>query len=263
MSDHISPYRCRDRSTDGQWGASCIRGLAFGVMFGCAAWGTLPVHAQTGLLNDTGQSSCYNTSHTAVPCDGATAGNAGTQPHQDGRYGRDAAGVTKTGGGAAGFDFSCVLWNGTVINGPNCTTGLTANTTDTASPTPATDWACTKDNVTGLVWSLQTQGPLTWNTATGVGYSDAGHNTPGRCGYNTGWRLPTWYELLSIVHRGLSVGPMVDASYFPSTQNSEYWTVHEYSFVTTQARTVAFSVGNTQTRIKNSNYYVRLVRSGP
>lgn len=183
--------------------------------------------------------------------------------NQDGRYGRDAAGVTKTGGGAAGFDFSCVLWNGTVINGPNCTTGLTANTTDTASPTPATDWACTKDNVTGLVWSLQTQGPLTWNTATGVGYSDAGHNTPGRCGYNTGWRLPTWYELLSIVHRGLSVGPMVDASYFPSTQNSEYWTVHEYFFATTHARTVAFSVGTTQSRVKNSNYYVQLVRSGP
>lgn len=150
-----------------------------------------PALAQTGLLNDTGQTSCYDTANNAVVCDISTTGNASALPHQDGRYGRDAAQAagalpTKTGGGDAGFDYSCVLWNGTVVNNPSCPSILTANTTGAAGATPATDWACTKDNVTGLVWSLQTQGPVDWNTASDASFANAGHNSASRCGYSTG-----------------------------------------------------------------------------
>jgi hypothetical protein len=228
----------------------------------CAATGA---HAQTGRLNDTGQTSCYNASDVAVACDAATAGNAGTRPRQDGRFGRDAAGaaLAKTGGGAAGFDFSCVLWNGTVINGANCTTGLVANTTGTASGTPATDWACTKDNTTGLVWSLQTQ-TASWNTATGATYANTGHNTPSRCGYATGWRLPTTRELLGIVHNGLSTyaTAMVDVAYFPSTQADWYWTADTYAPNPASAWIVYFSYGGANAYDKTGNGFVRLVRSG-
>lgn len=217
------------------------------------------IQAQTVRLNDTGQTSCYDASNAPTAC------STSARPHQDGRYGRDAARTAgalpaKTGGGSAGFDFSCVLWNGTVVNGGNCTAGLAANTTGTASGTPSTDWACTKDNVTGLVWSLQTP-TASWDTATGAGYPDAGHNSAGRCGYSTGWRLPTTRELLSIVHHGLSHGPMVDATYFPTPGNL-YWTSDSYAPNPAYAWVVIFGNGDTDTRGKSGSNYVRLVRGG-
>ncbi len=223
-------------------------------------------HAQTAPLNDTGQTQCYDAANAPVACDAATVGNAGTRPHQDGRYGRDPkAGATpalsKVGGGAAGFDFSCVLWNGTVINGPSCHTGLVANTAGTASATPATDWACTKDNVTGLVWSLETKAPTDWATATSATYADAGHNTPARCGFNSAWRVPKRRELLSIAHYQVS-NPAIDAAYFPATVSNWYWTSETYSPDPARAWVVFFSDGYTDAVSKTSSVHVRLVRGG-
>lgn len=233
---------------------------------GMAALGCTSVLAQTGRLNDTGQTACYDVSHAAVACDAATAGNSGTRPHQDGRHGRDAAqaaGVlpTKTGGGSAGFDYSCVLWNGTVVNSPTCTSTLTANTTGTASGSPSTDWACTLDNVTGLVWSLQTQN-ATWSTAVAASYPNAGHNSANRCGHSTGWRLPTRRELLSIVHWG-QWDPSIDATYFPATTSDWHWSSEPAGFNSNFAWLVYFSDGTTMAYYKTSPYFVRLVRGVP
>jgi hypothetical protein len=226
----------------------------------------LTSHAQTGRLNDTGQTTCYDASNAAAPCNAATVGNTGTRPHQDGRYGRDVAAsagvLTKTGGGAAGFDFSCVLWNGTVVNGSNCTSGLTANTTGAATGTPATDWACTKDNVTGLVWSLQTQGTVNWATANAATYPNAGHNSANRCGYSTGWRLPTRGELLSIAHHG-QFTPAIDTTYFPATQGNGHWTSDTYAPDPYYGWYAHFNDGYTDVAQKPSSLFVRLVRSGP
>ncbi len=231
--------------------------LAVAAIVGVAALS----HAQTAPLNDTGQTSCYDASDVAVACDAATAGNTGTRPHQDGRYGRDAAAaagtLSKVGGGAAGFDFSCVLWNGTVINGPNCHAGLVANTSGAPSATPSTDWACTKDNVTGRVWSLQSQGPMTWTTANS---SNLGDNSNARCGAITAgnaWRLPTTRELLSIVHNGRLAAPVIDAGHFPSTVADYYWTSEA---VNGEVWTVDFHWGFTGSAAITSTSYVRLVR---
>ncbi|HEX5784034.1 MAG TPA: DUF1566 domain-containing protein [Burkholderiaceae bacterium] len=223
-------------------------------------------HAQTGLLNDTGQTVCYDATNAAVACDAATAGNTGTRPHQDGRYGRDAAQAAgmlpaKTGGGAAGFDFSCVLWDGTMVHSPTCTSTLTANTTDTASATPATDWACTQDNVTGLLWSLQTRS-ATWNAAVAASFPNAGHNTVHRCGHSTGWRLPTRRELLGIVHWG-QVGPSIDAAYFPATPRNWHWSSDPAADNALFAWMVYFEDGTPIEYYKTTPYFVRLVRSGP
>lgn len=229
-------------------------------------------HAQTAPLNDTGQTSCYNTIDVAVACDAATAGNTGTRPHQDGRYGRDAAAaagaLSKVGGGAAGFDFSCVLWNGTVINGPNCHVGLVANTSGAPSATPTTDWACTKDNVTGKVWSLQSLGPMDWYVAM---FAYENSNLRGRCG-GTNWRLPTVRELLSIVHNDSTTEPPVDVAYFPSTVEDFYWTAEVFMgppyTVGGEAWYVRFGastgIGGSGYRSRATNdQYVRLVHSGP
>jgi hypothetical protein len=230
-----------------------------------ALW-SAAVQAQTGQLNDTGQTTCYDASNAAVLCDAATAGNNGTRPHQDGRHGRDAAqaaGVlpAKTGGGVAGFDFSCVLWNGTVVNSPTCTSTLTANTTGTASLTPTTDWACTRDNVTGLVWSLQTQS-ATWSAAVAASYPNAGHNSAGRCGYSTGWRMPTRRELLGIVHWGQTT-PSIDTAYFPATPGDWHWSADGLAYDTNFAWMVYFQDGTVLAYYKTSAYFVRLVRSVP
>ena len=157
------------------------RGLAAATAIAISA-----VHAQTGQLNDTGMTQCLRTGTSGpTACTGASLANDGDLPHQDARYGRDVANPPKVGGGAAGFDFTRICWNGSpegTASGPNlCTGTLVANTTATASATPATDWACTRDNVTGLLWSLQTQ-TASWNAATDATYADAGHNTPARCG---------------------------------------------------------------------------------
>lgn len=228
------------------------------------AW-PVPASAQ---LNDTGQTQCYTTGNVATACSETSTGSTSGLPGQDGRYGRDAAQAAgalppKTGGGAAGFDFTRICWNGAAEGSADCTGTLVANTTNTASTTPVTDWACTRDNVTGLVWSLQSR-TASWNAAMVTTYPDAGHNTAARCGYSTGWRLPTRRELLSIVHSGVSSIPTIDTAYFPGTPSAAYWTQDTYVFsypASSRAWYVAFDTGIPFVWDKTYTFRVQLVRS--
>lgn len=232
---------------------------------------TLPsAHAQTGLLNDTGQTQCYSSSGSMVSCGHSSVDDASSLPRQDGRYGRDAAyaagQLPKVGGGAAGFDFTRICWNGSpegTTGGPNpCTGTLVPNTTSTASASPAMDWACTRDNVTGLVWSLQTQ-QASWTTATGVNFAKTGHNTPARCGFSSGWRVPALRELLGIVHYGQRNDNIaIDTTYFPGTQASNYWSSDVNARSPAYAWIVNFSNGGTGGDYKSYSNFVSLVRSG-
>lgn len=208
--------------------------------------GVSMANGQTRLLNDTGQTSCYNASGSVVACDAATIGNSGTRPHQDGRYGRDAAQSTgalpaKIGAGDAGFDFTKIANSGAALSAA-AVLGSDAN-----------EWACTRDNHTRLTWEVKTTSGLrsnahtyTWYFSTNNGglagvsgtdtcggtlaaYSNqcntsnyiASVNAAALCGF-TNWRLPTRRELLSIVHSG-RVAPSVDTAYFPNTQSDSYW----------------------------------------
>lgn len=98
-------------------------------------------------LNDTGQTSCYNAVDVSAACSAAVGGDAGTNPRQDARYGRDvqaAVGtLSKVGAGAAGFDFTKIANNGTTLPA------------SAALGIATTSWACTKDNVTGLIWEVK------------------------------------------------------------------------------------------------------------
>lgn len=215
------------------------------------AWHAAHAAGPTGLLNDTGQTQCNN-GIAMVACDAATTGDTSARPRQDGRFGRDAAAPAKVGGGVAGFDFTKVCMDGTL----NC-----ANAADTTAAPASTAWACTKDNVTNLVWSLQNQS-ATWNAATVSTYPDAGHNSASRCGFSTGWRLPTQRELLSIVHRGPTAGPLVDVNYFPATQSGPYWTSDSYARNPIAAWYVDFVFGYTNVTARTDLGFVRLVRAG-
>lgn len=184
-------------------------------------------------FNDTGIDFCINAEGTGIACaDAALTG-------QDGHYGRDAdAELEKVGGGRAGFDFTKIANDGSEL--PE----------DAVPGSGDKDWACTRDNTTGLIWEVKVDDinhlrhkghtyqfqaslpgdpePLTvgdaGNTDTCIGLAEEGCNSiayvaavnaAGLCGA-TNWRLPGIHELYGIVDLGSATSPRVDADYFPN-----------------------------------------------
>lgn len=203
---------------------------------------TPPRVCLTAPFNDTGITAC------GAAASGLNAAcNAGEPAGQDANYGRDAVAATgtlfKVGAGSAGFDFTKISNAGAV---------LPATATLGAGPN---DWACTRDNVTGLVWEVKLDQP---NQARHGGYNytwfepttpdgnagDAGStatcsatlgaepcnttnyrtyvNTVGLCGAND-WRLPKATELEGLVDYSRAA-PAIDPTYFPNTSGFAFWT---------------------------------------
>ena len=211
-----------------------------------------PVHA-TG-LSDTGQDTCYDGT-SLVACTTANSGDAAAYPRQDGRFGRDAAAdagpLSKTGAGDKGFDFTKMCMSGELAGQGSCPA-------NPAQGTNQNEWACTKDNVTNLIWPLE-NGIGDWTTYATTSYP-AAMNATNRCGYSTNWRLPTRRELLSIVHNGGST-PAVDSNYLPGTLSTWYWSADTYTPVPVFAWYVYFVNGGTNVNEKSDNGFVQLVRS--
>ncbi len=197
-----------------------------------------------GGLNDTGQTLCNNGANVMVACSSANTGDASAMPRQDGRFGRDAKALagtlTKIGAGAAGFDFTKVCMSGQAAGTGAC--AATPPTPANQAAATANQWACTKDNNTGLTWSMQTAID-TWANATTT--LPAAANTATRCGFNSGWRLPTRRELLSIVHNGTAT-PAIDTGFFTGaagTLTAFYWSSDTDASLPTAAWTVTFNTG--------------------
>ncbi|CAK0761691.1 DUF1566 domain-containing protein [Gammaproteobacteria bacterium] len=227
-------------------------------------------------LNDTGITTFGNASQndlTTEPTD---------YPGQDASSGRDAAfhagTLTKIGSGPAGFDYTKIANDGTA---------LPANTTRLG--TAAGEWACTRDNVSGLTWEVKTNdGGLrdqdwtyTWydsNTTTNGGNAGVANggscyngrcdtekytadvNAAGLCGYHD-WRMPTKKELVSIVNYGNS-NPSISIGYFPNTPASYFWSASASAYDSGNAWFVSFDVGGASTFNKGNSFQVRLARAG-
>ncbi|MBP9779642.1 DUF1566 domain-containing protein, partial [Candidatus Gracilibacteria bacterium] len=106
------------------------------------------------------------------------------------------------------------------------------------------DWACTRDNVTGLIWEVKTTSGLHKSTDTftwfknGEGISNGGScQTSGRCDMEKftedvnqeglcgrkDWRVPEIEELESIVDYGVRLNTL-DPAYFPYTADGDsFW----------------------------------------
>lgn len=222
---------------------------------------SLAAQAQTAPLNDTGATQCVS-GGALVTCSDANTGDAAPEPRQEARFGRDAAAskgqITKTGGGSAGFDFTPLDSAG---NGIAIVAGV-----------PASTPSCVHDNVTNLTWEVKT--PANMNTT--YAWADAAVyaatvNSTGLCGSHAPWRVPTWRELLSIVHYGTN-SPAIDTNYFPNLAGSLYWTSDIYMPNPAFARVVDFYDGDTYVCnlaggshdfcSVTSGSHVRLVRSG-
>ena len=245
--------------------------------------------AQTSPLNDTGQTQCFDADTGALDeCTVANTGNGSTHPRQDGRFGRDAqagaGALTKTGSGAAGFDFTKICNSGEAAGSGACPA-------DPALGTGANEWACTRDNVTGLIWEVKLNDinqlrhaghNYTWydgttgdegtdtcrGTLAAAPYANQCNienyklavNAVGLCG-KTDWRVPTRRELLSIVHHGRS-NPSIDTTFFPNTQSAFYWSSDIFALDPANAWRVNFDNGDTFAGNQAIDSRVRLVRSG-
>lgn len=205
-------------------------------------------------INDTGQDTCWDGT-ALVACSAANSGNAAAYPRQDGRFGRDAAAaagqLNKLGSGDKGFDYTRVCMSGEVA-------GQGACPVNPVQGTGVNQWACTRDNVTHRLWSLDS---IANNWSYGNTIYPAAMNASGRCGFNTGWRMPTRRELFSIVNNG-RWSPAIDAVYFPATSFLMYWSADPFVNAPGSAWYVEFTGGGSAAVLETNNHYIRLVHGG-
>ncbi len=231
----------------------------------------------TGRLNDTGITFGGNslTGNNAT-CTSTSANIA----QQDCSNGRDANPLFNSGvDGAAGFSFTKISNVGAALPA-NATLGSASN-----------DWACTYDNVTGLMWEVKTAAgrrssahSYTWfstnasNNAGVVGTANGGTcgdaaqcdtekfaqltNIAGLCGH-TDWRMPHRKELESLGHLGL-FNPAIDLAWFPATTASLFWSGSPGAASSTLpvAWFVSFNDGYASVGLRSDANRVRLVRAG-
>ncbi len=242
-----------------------------------------------GRINDSGVTEIQDS--TVVDPSGLVSLDSGTHPRQDGRYGRDARSLTgrmvKEGGGVAGFDYTKVSND-----------GLDVADTTVLGNNPK-NWACTRDNVTGLVWEVKTVGGLrdasytyTWyNTDSATNGGDPGSTGSETCGetlgglcnsesfinavnalnnggglcYCASWRLPTRGELETLIYRGAASAPYIDTNFFPNQTSLD--TDRSSSAISADTRAnktdefwgIGFWDGGTGSGLKSMDYGVRLV----
>ena len=188
------------------------------------------------VMNDTGMTSQAN--ETALSDSQLT-----DYPGQDGQRGSDvisrAGLLEKAGRGEAGFDFTKLNGNGD------------------EQDADVTDFNCVRDNTTGLVWEIKTSDSGLHGAAHTYGWFQTEENggsdgsqtpaaascslsecntsrfvtavrTEGLCGFYD-WRMPTHFELMTLLHFGREGQTMIDPVYFPNIGNTNaaplwYWT---------------------------------------
>ena len=144
--------------------------------------------------------------------------NDDSKDGEDCKHGRDGdEEIPKVGSGQAGFDFTKIAEDGTPLKVQDGT----YNKNGTASA--GTEWACVRDNVTGLMWQRDKSGDsgaavgsvvaLDADIDAANGKNDNSINGgKGLCGVKL-WRRPVREEIRSIVDYG-GDKPALDTDYF-------------------------------------------------
>ena len=211
---------------------------------GTVTSGSASVSIKAAQVHDTGvtASQCYaNGSNAFVSCTGIAA--LALNSAQDGMIGRDVTSASNSDG-QLGFSFSAV--------------GSYAST------------ECVKDNLTGLIWEGKTTAGDRAGSNSYSNYGDSRSadtssyvtavNAAKLCGYSN-WRLPTSEELQALVdYSVVSPDPSVDATWFPNTLASPYWTASPYLGTSAKAWSVNFANGYVSSSARSGKLMVRLVR---
>lgn len=146
--------------------------------------------------------------------------------------------------------------------------------------------SCVRDNVTGLVWALKTNGAglrdkdwtYTWHdsSAANPGLANGGVcagsecdteafvqavNNRQLCGYSN-WRLPTVQELTTLVNSGVTSGATIEAATFPNQVAAQYWTATVRTEDPTDAWVSDFANGAVGIADKSEAKHLRLVSGG-
>jgi hypothetical protein len=121
---------------------------------------------------------------------------------------------------------------------PNSPVEVAAGAPNPESYTVHTDGTVI-DNVTGLLWQQAVPAPL-YAWADALSYCSK-LTFAGR----SGWRLPTYVELVSIVDYSRS-SPAIDTVNFPSTPTTNFWSSSPLGTLPSKARFVNFSDGSTE-----------------
>jgi hypothetical protein len=243
-------------------------------------------------MNDTGVLHQAN-------ANGVFTSHQGDYPGQDGQRGADIIHsnnlLEKAGRGDQGFDFTRLDAIGDEVDDTSLTwscvrdnvTGLIwevkADTTDAGLNSTAHSYSWLEEVESDEegggaegdepVLSGDANGVLTSCTLPECNTTDyaSAVNASGMCNFRD-WRLPTHQELLSLLHFGRSIAPMIDPEYFPNTLNGDtqpawYWTVDgsadgESTEDAQNAWAIDFASGNDNFLNKSTAASVRLVRAG-
>ena len=239
---------------------------------------SLPVVYADGVrLNDTGILFAGN----AADSNSDDCTSDVTEP-QDCAQGRDAQNaadeLSKVGQGVGGFDFTKLASTGTELGAQDVAWD------PTGSEGANSQWACVRDNHTGLVWEVKSttgvhnkDATYQWGglTAEGRGSGEGGtyladddtngwdplvkgSNSEALCGL-TNWRVPTLRELASVTRVGST--PAIDTAFFPNTPSTAFWSATSHASNTANAMSIAFgtNAGVTAPRARTSATAVRLV----
>lgn len=249
---------------------------------GLLAAAGVPVISVAIGLNDTGVDQCGELSAMSATLCTTYSSDSSAYPRQDGILGRDAlaraGNLPKIGAGSKGFDFTKIANNGSELPA------------SASQGSGTTDWACTRDNVTGLVWEVKTTSGLhnsvdtfSWYKA-GVGTPNGGTcqtsgncdtekfvvnvNNVGFCGFSD-WRMPSVKELEGLADIGLAItnsSVAIDSDYFPNGAGTDIaWTAtNDPTNTPTQfAYAVKFASGAIAKYQLATNNKIRLVRGSP
>ncbi|OHU86305.1 MULTISPECIES: DUF1566 domain-containing protein [Pseudoalteromonas] len=237
-----------------------------------------------GLIQDSGLDTCFDAS-TEIDCDDAD------YPEQDADIGRDSVAdfLDKVGQGRAAFDYTKL------------------NEFADELPDTASQFSCVRDNVNGLIWEVKLSGTgtlpntdtrdsinhYTWHidrvsdaaypgsvvspaNSTCPSDTDCGIqafidevNASNFCG-GSNWRLPTYFELLSLIDFGRQGDShLLDPDFFPNLPDAAelghlyYWSAQTSvdGRSLTQAFILDMQTGNDLAYPKANTAYVRLVRT--
>jgi hypothetical protein len=143
---------------------------------------------------------------------------------------------------------------------------------DITPTTPTQDFTRLDDgtvthNKIGLMWMRCALGQ-NWNGATCTGIGQAYNwqealqaaEDSSFAGYSD-WRLPDIKELSSIVEQAC-VEPAINATVFPATPLTGFWSASPYALVAYSAWGVLFGNGNDGISGESAGFRVRLVRGG-